>query len=576
TFQGVTQLQWTNWDDDRYVYENKLVAEADYSAIFSTPVAGNYNPLPIATFALEWQVAGDNPWLYHFDNLWLHLVCTALVFWLLGLLGLQPLWAGFAALMFGIHPLHVESVAWITERKDVLYGLFYLGSLIAYLRFQRSGDRAAYVLCLLLFALALLSKIQAVSLPLAMIALDAYQGRKWTIKAGLQKLPFFLGAATMGIVGMALLQDIHSLNAETQFGWSERLVLGLNAFFIYLVKAVIPYETCIVYPYPAAVGIQHVLGAVAAMGMVLAAILLRKKAPSLFFGMAFFAVSVVFVLQILGAGHAYQADRFTYISYIGLFFAMAMGAQRLAASNRSRTLVLAGLGVVMVGFYGIRSREYIPKWENSFTIWSDMIEKYPNRFALAYINRGDHLRLHQQKDRGMADFSTAISLNPNFYMGYLNRADLCFELGEDARAIADYTQALRLLGPFGEDAEHNLIIVQALGNRGSLHARNGRFQEALADLNPALAQLPDDLNLLNSRALTWLDLGMFPEAIADLSAILELQPRSVNARINRGVAYMNIGKLDDALRDFDMALQDDPQNQSARMNRDMILSASGR
>lgn len=143
-FAGVTKLHWTNWDDDRYVYENVQVTKGDFKGIFTSQVVGNYNPLPLATHAIEWKLVKDKKsleekaFLFHLNNLWLHLLCTGLVYWLMLKLGLQPLWAGFAALMFGIHPMRVESVAWITERKDVLFGTFYVGAVIAYLRYQET------------------------------------------------------------------------------------------------------------------------------------------------------------------------------------------------------------------------------------------------------------------------------------------------------------------------------------------------------------------------------------------------------------------------------------------------------
>ncbi len=570
TFAGTLQLEWTNWDDNFYVYENPMVANADFKGIFTSTIIGNYNPLPIATFAVEWQMVGENPWLFHFDNLWMHLVCTALVFWLMGRLGLKPLWAGFAALLFGIHPMHVESVAWITERKDVLYGMFYLGSLLTYLRFRENRAAGWYLLCLLLFVLALLSKIQAVTLPLTMVLMDAFLDRKWPLKDWLAKVPFFVGALAFGLMGIVALGGMEGFNAQADVAPWERLVLGLNTFSVYVLKAAIPYETCLVYPYPRHLEFQHVLGAVMALVLGMAAFLMRRRWVEWSFGLVFFALHVVFLLQIVGAGHAYQADRFTYLAYFGLFFAMAMAVQRIVADQRSRILVaVLVLGLMNLGF-AIRSIQYIPKWENSLTIWSDMIRKYPRRFALAYINRGEYLKTAQMEDSGWTDFNTAIELQPDYYLAYLHRGDLGFLRGLDAQAIADYTMVLKLAGPYGENELFNDALTQAQGNRGSLFVRTGRPQEGLIDLNLALGQKPQNLDFLFSRALAYGDLGNLPMAIQDFSSLLDLEPNSVPALINRAVAYLNTGQTENAERDLDRALQLDPGNESALANLSLL------
>src|SRR5258705_8619224 len=166
-----------SWDDGMNIRDNQLTSKFDFPAIkniFTTPVEHSYIPLVITSFAWERSKAGLHPWLFHFDNLLLHLVCITLVYYLIWLLTKKFWMSAFIALLFGIHPMHVESVAWVTERKDVLYGMFYLGSLICYVKMIQPGKRKIilYFLSLGLFILSLLSKIQAVSLPLAMFAAD--------------------------------------------------------------------------------------------------------------------------------------------------------------------------------------------------------------------------------------------------------------------------------------------------------------------------------------------------------------------------------------------------------------------
>ena len=185
-FSGSLSLKWTNWDDDLYVYENKLVREGALKKIITPPAdPANYNtysPLVISSFALEWKLVKDRPFLYHFNNLLLHILCTALAWFFFRRMGLSVWWSGFAALFFGIHPMRVESVAWITERKDLLYALFYLAALLAYIRYIASNKALTLLLVFVFFMLSLYSKVQAITMPFVLILLDWYFNRKIGLK----------------------------------------------------------------------------------------------------------------------------------------------------------------------------------------------------------------------------------------------------------------------------------------------------------------------------------------------------------------------------------------------------------
>ncbi|MFN8394189.1 MAG: tetratricopeptide repeat protein [Bacteroidia bacterium] len=347
----------------------------------------------------------------------------------------------------------------------------------------------------------------------------------------------------------------------------------MTSYCVYLAKAVIPYETCLIYPYPERIYWWHFAGIVGAIGVVLGSIRWLLKARALAFGICFFTVNVVFLLQVLGAGHAFQADRFVYIGYIGLFFAMAATAQELVGNARVSKWVGIGLGGLLTALFAAMSLQYIPKWANSGSIWSDMIEKYPRRFPLAYVNRGEYLQSTRQGDLGMADFTAAIELAPLLHLGYLHRGDLYFERGEDVNAIMDYSRVLEILGPYGPDPLKNDAIAQAVGNRGSLHARNGRFGMALADLNQALSMHPEVENLRNSRGLTHFYMGNYAGALADFSAILQQNSNSVAALVNRGSCYFALHQWQEALADCDQALQLDPANQTALGIRQVAMDS---
>jgi protein O-mannosyl-transferase len=590
-FSGVTKLGWTNWDDDEYVYENEMVMNGDYKAIFKTPVNNNYNPLPVAMMAWEWkQVAGEKDLvqkagLYHINNLWMHLLCTFLVFWLMTMLGLKPWWAAAAALLFGIHPMRVESVAWITERKDVMFGLFYVGALITYLKFIDTKKWFWIGITAVLFTLSLFSKIQAVSLPLSMLAIDWYRGRKWDMRVLLEKVPFFIGAAIVGYIGVRFLAAGATLDVDQTFSLTGRVPLGLTAYAVYVIKSIIPYETCTFYPYPKELDWMYYLGTVGAVAMIGGAFLLRKISRETTFGLAFFTVNIMFLLQILGAGSAFMADRFSYVAYIGLFFAMAMVAQRVAENRKSLMPVVVGaLGLLLLASAALSWR-YIPAWENSDTLWSDVIQKYPRKVVLAYVNRGQYLRRDSQKphegetdaayqlrrkkqvDQAFEDFNTGVQLQPKYHLSYLNRGNIYFDRAQNDEAIADYTKVIELFSPLDSNGRIDGAIPSAFSNRGAIYSRKGMHDKALADFKVAIKFNPKDKNTWNNRALTYMNLYDYNSAIADFTQFLKISPGDGPVHTARGVCYLNLKKFEEAIADFNKGIEKNPNEVSAYGNR---------
>ncbi len=580
-FSGVLRLQWTNWDDDQYVYGNAAVVQGDYRAAFQTPITNAYNPLPVATFAWEWQQTQSQPslearaGLFHLDNLWMHVLCTLLVFILMRMLGLQPVWAALAALLFGLHPMRVESVAWITERKDVLFGMFYVGALIAYVRFLDSRKMLWMALGGILFVLSLLSKIQAVTLPLSMLAIDWYRGRAWNWRILLEKVPFFVGSLTIGVVGIVLLGRGGSLDMAQDFGLLDRILIGLTAYDIYLIKAIVPYENCTYYPYPDQVGWMHYLGAGGALLMGVAAILLRKASREVAFGMAFFTLNIVFLLQIVGAGIGFTADRYSYIPYIGLVFAGCMVAQRATEGRRRWQIAVAGMAILFCAMSAYLTAKYIPVWKNSDTLWSHVIKHHPRKFVFAYVNRGQYLRSQGQRDRALADLNTAVEFWPGHPLGYLNRANVFFDLGQNRAALMDYSKVISLVSPGQSGGQWDAALPEALRNRGTVFSRIGRYDEAIVDYQSAIALNPLDTLAWNNRALTYFSMGNYAQALLDFSEFLKLNAQNAAAFDARGVCHMHLGHYQSALNDFNAAIARSPEQATFYGNRSYAWAVLG-
>ena len=256
--------EFVNWDDDKNFYENPYVQNSsnfsklleNTKGIFTTPVIGNYNPLSNFSFAVENAVFGlDKPFYWHLDNLLLHLLCVLLVFRIALALGLN-IWASvLCALLFGIHPMRIESVAWVTERKDVLFGAFYLAALYYYIKGVKEKTPNKYLIrIVLLFFLSGLSKIQAVSLPLSMLCIDYFLGRKVEMKRIFEKWFYFAISILIGLIGIYFLKEQGSLDSAANFSFFQRLFVGSYSYIVYLIKLIIPYQLSPMYPYPPSLG----------------------------------------------------------------------------------------------------------------------------------------------------------------------------------------------------------------------------------------------------------------------------------------------------------------------------------
>jgi protein O-mannosyl-transferase len=320
----------TNWDDPGYVRDNALIKDLSAEGIkniFSTPIMGNYHPLTILSYALEYSYAGLTPWLYHLDSVLLHIVVTVLVYCFVQLLTKRPVVAGITALLFGLHPMHVESVAWMAGRKDVLYGAFYMAACIGYLYYKRtSGSKKWlwYASVVFLFLCSLLSKPVAVTLPVLLLAIDYFENRKWNMGLLLEKLPLFGISIAFGIKSMIDQKAFGSLATQNvHYNFFERLALGGYAFITYLWKAIIPVQLSCFYPYPPktdnilpAYYYLYIVGALA----VLFGLWLLRRNKVVMFGAMFFLINIVLLLQFIPVGGAILADRYSYLPYIGLFF----------------------------------------------------------------------------------------------------------------------------------------------------------------------------------------------------------------------------------------------------------------
>jgi len=378
---------FVTWDDDRNIYKNDNITSLNEenfwentAKIWSSTVIGNYNPLSIWTFAVEKMTYGlEDLGKWHLTNILLHLICVLLVLKIALLLGLSWRGALFVTLLFGIHPMRVESVAWLTERKDVLYGAFYLAALWLYIK-GKIYNKKYTIWIYLLFILSLFSKIQAVVLPISLILVDYYFDKKLSVKSIVSKVPMLLISLAFGLLGIYFLSDEGSItsNNNTYESW-QRIFVGTYSYVIYLIKAVVPYEMSPLYPYPARFPwyfyLSFLIFPTVLFGLWKA---YKSEHKVVFFGLGFFSVNIFFLLQVLGAGQGFLADRFTYIAYLGLFFIAGYGLDYLLTNFISKQALITGVAGVLVAIFSFMSFQQVQIWENSDKLWSHVIKYYKN------------------------------------------------------------------------------------------------------------------------------------------------------------------------------------------------------
>jgi tetratricopeptide (TPR) repeat protein len=555
-FYNTTNNEFVNWDDDRNFYENEHVATinkenfwSNSKKIFTSNVIGNYNPLTIWTFAVEKRMYGfEEPGKWHRTNILLHLMCVFFIYRICLLLGLR--WQGslFVALLFGIHPMRVESVAWVTERKDVLFGAFYLSALYFYIKGKLNGKKYR-ILIFTLFLLSLFSKIQAVILPLSMIAVDYYMAEKFDWKSILKKAPYFLMSIIFGLAGLVFLKGQGALEQTVTYPFWQRIFVGSFSYLIYLVKAVIPYKLSPLYPYspkmPSYFYPTILLFPAMAYGMY---VMYKKNLKIWLFGLLFFTVNIMFLLQILGAGQGFLADRFTYIAYFGLFFIAGFYFDNYLQEKVNLKYIFYGVAVILFLAFGYMTIQQNTVWKNSETLWTHVLQHY-QKATLPYGNRANYLRQQGRINEALRDYSKATTLNPKGEQAFNSRARLYFDIAKTRDtlllALQDYTRAIELSPNNGE----------FLINRGATHARLGDIDKAIADINEGLKYKPNHAVGYLNRSVLYNGQGKIQEALNDINSYLRLKPYNANLWYEKGRALRNLNKLQESIPAYSRAIQ---------------------
>lgn len=606
----VLNNDFLNWDDPIYVTQNDFV-KSDWSAkrlkdILFEPVGGNHHPVTMFSLALDYSLFGKNPSAFHAIQLMLHLVNVVLLFLFMYLFTRgNYLIAFLVALLFGIHPMHVESVAWISERKDVLYVLFFFAGLITYLKYLFTKKTTFYYLTLGLFILSAFSKPAGVVFPIVLILIDMYLFKKWRPQLLLNKIPFLVVSLAVGLI---TIQAQNDANAFTEIGtYFNRILFASYGFNTYLAKLFVPVRLSALYPYPLEMHLQQTLPFVFLISPLITALILAATVYSVkyfkkvvLWGMAFYAVTVALVLQLVSVGFALMADRYTYLPYVGIFFIMAWLYDRYVKGDKLKhwaTWVL----VVYIAALGVLTFQQVKVWKSGDILWTDVLKKFPEANPVAYFARANHYFGHEEYENAIADYSEAIKLSPKHFQAFTNRGKAYEELKQNDKAIADFNRALKANPEYTDALVHraNLYLTMpgqaenvlkdsrrilqqvpnhttALNMLAGAYFQQQKYDLGLKEVNKALQINPKYAEALLNRAIIYSVKNNHQAALKDYNSYLEIKTNDARAYLWRGIALQNLQKHEAAIVDFNKVIEMQPQNAEAYKNRAASFKALGK
>jgi tetratricopeptide (TPR) repeat protein len=535
------QNGFTNWDDDVLLTQNPQVRDVSPAAVaklLRSKTASTYIPLTIISFAVQYHFVKLQPGPYHAANLFFHILTVLAVFWFAYLLGGNIYVAFLAALFFGVHPLRVESVAWVTERKDVLYVFFFMASLIGYLLYRKTGKLSYYILSILLFGLSCLAKGVAVVLPLVLVLIDYFERRKFDRKAWLEKIPYLAISLGIGLIAYVLQGHTRSIQAGPAILFPNNILVGCYAILFYLFKTILPIRLSAFYPYPE--GFPQAAPAYFYLALIAVVILVgllvgrRKRLRTVIFGVSFMFVASLPILGFIPMlGPAITADRYVYLGSVGLIFIFALGVAWLYKKCKGLKWAVIALLGLMVLVLVILTNQRCKVWKSSETMWTDVLRNHP-RVQYARNSRGQYYYENKQYDQALEDFSRAVEIDPKYAKAWYNRANVFDETGVFDRAIDDFTRAIEIEPHY----------TMAYNNRGLTYRHKGDYEKAIADFTTALDLDPNYAKAYNNRGMVLAQVGEHPRAIDDFTRAVRIDPKNQAAYFNRAVSYYQIGDFE--------------------------------
>lgn len=615
TYWSASKNGFVEWDDTDYVINNSMVrnpGNTNLKDIFSTVVSLNYHPVTILSMRANNNICetcpgGISPKPFIRGNIIIHILNSILVFYLVFILFKKKITLSFlVSAVFAVHPMHVESVAWVSGRKDVLYSFFFLSGLISYIKFKDKG-KGKYlwlVFSFLLFVLSCLSKATAVVFPVVLLLINFWLSendegkpvvgdllKAVSLKNLLILVPFFAVSVCVGLIAIHLqsgenvlgmfkfLKDPHDVvNTVAPFSLLQRFQIASYGFFVYIIKFFFPVRLSILYPYPLLTEFSHgrfsLLLWLALIAMILTVFLVLftlRKTRLYFFAFGFYFVTIALVLHFSTVGTAMLAERYTYLPYIGL--SLIPVSLIINCSKKTKRILFVFSGCLII-ILMVLSKRQVKMWSDSVTLWSQVIDKYP-KLELPRCARGKcyYIKISEAKtekekqqfeDKALSDFLIAIWAGTR-------SADVFEGTGVIYESKGDMKSALTFLNKaILEEPEKG----SAYFNRGMVYDQMNMKEEAIEDYGLALEYSPElAVKTLTNRVNLLVETGRFREAEADLDKLILSDNKNSRSYSNRAFCKMQLNDISGALEDYRMVLRLDPGDQDARKVLQILIES---
>lgn len=533
----INELGFISFDDPAYVINNNAIQQGVTSEsiawAFTSSHSNNWHPLTWISHMLDWKLFNTDPAGHHRTSLIFHVINTLLLFVLLKKMTGFTRRSAVVAAFFALHPLHVESVAWISERKDVLSAFFWILASFAYLRYVKSKSKAAYIGVVVLFALGLMSKPMVITLPFVLLLLDYWPlnrinhagsttGEFVRLNKGLviEKIPLFLLTIASSLVTFFVQQQSGAVRSFEQFSLGARLANTPVAYVEYLKKTFVPTNLSVFYPHPGDdFSMAWVIGSIVILiAITVAVFVFRRRYPYLIMGWLWYVGTLVPVIGLVQVGLQSMADRYTYIPLIGIFIMIVwLATELLPYKNKGTVHFVAGISVILIYLFMCSSQ--VKVWKDDKTLFTRAIQNTSNNYV-AHTSLGNYYLLHKQPAEAVPHFAKAVQYCPENY-------------------------------------EHHLNLGRAL-------VSTKKHGEAEPVLRKAVELAPEDGQARAYLALSLLNQRKSLEAEEHLVKAVELAPHLYVAQFNLGILRMNQGRYKDAIPYLEVALQINPNSSAAR------------
>ena len=575
--------EFLNFDDNEYVCDNLHVAKGVTGAniiwAFTSVEASNWHPVTWLSHMLDVQLYGMNPRGHHLTSVFIHAVSALLLFLLLFRLTGSPWQSSFVAALFALHPLHVESVAWVAERKDVLSAFFCFLTLLLYSEYVAKRKSPLYILSLSSFVLGLMAKPMLVTLPVIMLLMDFWPLNRYCLKERepgqdnlldrlspfttllKEKIPFFVCSLFSATITIYAQHKGGAIRNFVEMPFWLRTENAVVAYVKYLAKTLWPLDLAVLYPFPSSIPLWQVFCSLLILLLVsVATVRAGRRHPYLVVGWAWFLVTLLPVIGLFQVGNQSMADRYSYIPIIGLFIMAAWGVPVLTKELKYSRSILALLACAVMIASAALTWQQLRFWQDHVSLFRHTLQVTSGNF-MAHDSLGVVLAKKGDQDAAIREYRDALAINPNYALAHFNLGIALAKVGNLDEAIREYREAIRI----------NPNFTTAFFNLGIALAQKGDQDAAIKEFRAALKISPNYFEAQNSLGVALAKKGNLDAAIKEFREVLTINPSYYQAHFNMGNALGSKGDLDGAISEFRQALAINPNYEIARKNLKIVL-----